>query len=94
MEQIQFCQSCGMPLASDEAKGSNADGSKSEDYCAFCYQNGAFTQDMTMDEMIEINIKYIDEWNKDAGTSLTPDEAREQLREFMPRLKRWNTRSS
>ena len=89
METKPFCQSCGMPLENDEAKGTNADGSKSEDYCGYCYKDGAFTQDMTMDEMIELNIQYIDQWNESTGTSTTPDEAREQLREFMPTLKRW-----
>ena len=90
MEQMIFCQSCGMPLEGEDTKGTNADGSKSEDYCAYCYKDGAFTQDMTMDEMIEINIQYIDEWNKNAGTNMTPDEARIQLQTFMPKLKRWS----
>ena len=31
MEQ-KFCQSCGMPLT-NEVLGTNADGSKNEDYC-------------------------------------------------------------
>ena len=45
MEQ-QFCQSCGMPLT-DENRGTNADGSNSEDYCVYCYKKGEFTQDFT-----------------------------------------------
>lgn len=28
----KFCQSCGMPLTTDN-KGTNADGSRNEDYC-------------------------------------------------------------
>ena len=47
-----FCQSCGMPLT-EEKRGSNADGSLNEDYCAYCYNNGKFTQDFTMSQMIE-----------------------------------------
>lgn len=38
MEQ-KFCQSCGMPLT-DDYKGTNADGSRSEDYGAYCYKDG------------------------------------------------------
>ena len=53
MDQVVFCQSCGMPLESDDVKGTEKDGSKSECYCSYCYQNGGFTQDITMDEMIE-----------------------------------------
>lgn len=51
MEQ-KFCQSCGMPL-SDEILGTNADGSKNEDYCIYCLKDGAFTGDFTMEEMAE-----------------------------------------
>ncbi|MBP5483845.1 MAG: transcriptional regulator, partial [Bacteroidales bacterium] len=32
--ELKFCQSCGMPLTA-EMKGTNADGSKSEDYCIY-----------------------------------------------------------
>ena len=31
MEKMKFCQSCGMPLT-DDVLGTNADGSKNEDY--------------------------------------------------------------
>ena len=50
MEQ-RFCQSCGMPLTED-VLGTNADGSKNEDYCMYCYRDGKFLQDCTMEEMI------------------------------------------
>jgi len=89
MSEMIFCQSCGVPLENEEMKGMNADGSKSDDYCAYCYQNGAFTHDMSMDEMIEINLKYLDEWNKNSGQNLTVEEARKELKIFMPSLKRW-----
>ncbi len=51
MEQ-KFCQSCGMPLT-EELLGTNADGTKNEEYCIYCYKDGKFLQDCTMDEMIE-----------------------------------------
>jgi hypothetical protein len=42
------CQSCGTPLAKDpEGGGTNADGSKSQEYCSSCYQSGAFTDTFT-----------------------------------------------
>jgi hypothetical protein len=41
-----------MPMKKDpEGGGTNADGTKSEKYCSYCYQNGAFTRDCTMEEM-------------------------------------------
>ena len=48
---MKFCQSCGMPLTED-VLGTNADGSKNEDYCMYCYKDGKFLQDCTMEEMI------------------------------------------
>ena len=50
------CQSCGMPLTKDKKdNGTEKDGSLSKKYCAFCYQNGAFTKpDMSLKEMQRI----------------------------------------
>ena len=87
MEQ-RFCQSCGMPLTND-VLGTNADGSKNEDYCMYCYRDGRFLQDCTMDEMIEVCVQYLDEFNKNTGQHLTADEYREGLRQYFPTLKRW-----
>ena len=46
--KMKFCQSCGMPLT-PEILGTNADGSKNEEYCIYCYKDGAFTGDFNMD---------------------------------------------
>jgi len=54
MENMQFCQRCGMPLEAAEHFATNADGSKNEDYCCHCYENGAFFfPEATMEEVIE-----------------------------------------
>ena len=43
MEQ-KICQCCAMPI--DESTfGTEADGSKNQDYCLYCYKNGHFTKD-------------------------------------------------
>ncbi len=84
------CQSCGMPLT-EEYFGTNADGSKNAEYCIYCFKDGAFTSDVTMDEMIEHNLKYLDEFNGVGGTNFTPDEARAEMRKFFPQLKRWKS---
>ena len=55
MEQ-KFCQSCGMPLT-NEILGTNADGSKNEDYCNYCYKDGKFTQDCTMEVLTDAKSK-------------------------------------
>ena len=51
-KEMRFCQSCGMPLT-EVVLGTNADGSKNEDFCMYCYKDGKFLQDCTMEEMIE-----------------------------------------
>ena len=48
-----FCQSCGMPLSEASHFGTNADGSRNEEYCTFCYRAGALINpDMTLEVMI------------------------------------------
>ena len=47
MEQ-KFCQSCGMPL-NPEVLGTEKDGSKNEEYCTYCYADGHFTVECTME---------------------------------------------
>lgn len=84
----QFCQSCSMPM-NDAAFGKEADGSAHKDYCHYCYADGQFTWNCTMDEMIEYNLEYLDEFNKDSEKKYTAEEARAGMKQFFPHLKRW-----
>lgn len=79
-----FCQSCGMPLTGQEL-GTEADGSPSPDYCKYCYQQGAFTSSMTMEEMIDFCAKPM----VDANPGMTEEQAKEQMHRFFPLLLRW-----
>lgn len=84
----KFCECCGMPLGADaEMYGSNSDGSKSADYCKYCFENGAFTSDCTMEEMIEFCIPHMIA----AHPAMTEEEARNMMNKFFPTLKRWQT---
>lgn len=85
----KFCQSCGMPLSAAADFGSNADQSKNEEFCSYCFQNGAFTKDVTMDEMILQCAEFVEEFNKDSGKNLTKEEAVAQMKLYFPKLKRW-----
>lgn len=87
MEQ-KFCQSCGMPLTDDD-KGTNADGSRNDDYCNYCYVDGRFRQDLTMEQMVEHCARFTDDINKWSGENMTVEEAKEMMRQFYPTLKRW-----
>ncbi|UKI39430.1 MAG: zinc ribbon domain-containing protein [Alistipes putredinis] len=79
-----------MPLT-DKILGTNADGSKNDEYCIYCYKDGAFTGNFTMEEMVEFCAQFVDQYNKDTGKQLTREEYKEQLRRYYPKLKRWNT---
>ena len=87
MEQT-FCQSCGMPLT-ESILGTNADGSKSEEYCIYCYKDGAFTGDFTMEEMVQFCAQFVDEVNKQMPKPMTKEEYKQMMRGFFPMLKRW-----
>lgn len=83
------CQSCGMTLVSDGDRGSESDGTKSGCYCCYCYNGGAFVQELIMEEMIAHNLETLDTWNESENLQLTREEAAAQLRAFLPTLKRW-----
>lgn len=81
-----YCQSCAMPMGpTDEMYGTNADGSKSKEYCKYCFENGAFTWNGTMDEMIEICVPHMVAANR----GMDENGARNMMRGFFPHLKRW-----
>ena len=80
-----ICQSCAMPIEDDKLKGTNKDGSKSDEYCSYCYQNGEFTSDVTMEQMVEICIPPTIE----AGVNKDEQTAKKSMIEFFPMLKRW-----
>lgn len=83
-----FCQSCAMPLTEEALFGTNADGSKNGDYCLYCFKDGAFTSEETMEEMIESCIPHVLE----AGVYPDADTARAAMREYFPKLKRWQNK--
>ena len=87
-QEMKFCQSCGMPLNAENL-GTNADGSKNEDYCMYCYKDGKFTNDCTMDEMIEFCAQFVDEVNKNMPKPMTKEEYKDMMRKYFPTLKRW-----
>jgi hypothetical protein len=88
MEQA-FCQSCGMPMTAPEHFGTNSDGTANTDYCTYCFKEGHFTQEMTMDEMISHCAQFVEEFNKDSEQKLTKEQAIVNMKQFFPLMKRW-----
>lgn len=87
---MKICQSCGMPMDSDAIYGTNSDGSKNSEYCIYCYKDGKFLQNVTMDEMIEHCAQFIDEVNKGLPQPITKEEYIGQMKMYFPNLKRWH----
>jgi hypothetical protein len=78
-----FCQSCAMPMQKPGDFGTNADGSKNQEYCQYCYQKGKFTEpNITMEQMIEKCTGIMKQMQ------VTKDQI-EKTRLFIPTLKRW-----
>ena len=85
MENKTFCQSCSMPLDKPELLGTEKDGSKSHEYCTYCYQNGAFINpNMTLPEMKTL-VK--EQMKIDTGII-------DMSVNSLPNLKRWRTASA
>jgi hypothetical protein len=80
---MQICQSCGMPMMKPEDFGTDIGGGKNQEYCTYCFQNGNFTADVTLEQMIEKLVPMHDQMG------MTEEEARKMANENLPKLKRW-----
>lgn len=80
-----FCQSCAMPLNNPEDFGKEKDGTKCSEYCHYCYENGTFTSEQTMEQAIESCIPF----EIEAGNYQNAEDARKGMMEYYPKLKRW-----
>lgn len=79
----KICQSCGMPINSNEQLGTNKDGSRNEDYCIYCYKDGEFVDNVSMEEYIEMCSQF----GFQAGMS--NEQMKEHCKKLFPTLKRW-----
>ena len=84
MPDGDFCQSCGMPFYQEKDHGTEADGSPSEEFCSWCYRDGAFLEDETLEELIERCAPGMAE-----SCHITLDEAVSFMGALLPTLKRW-----
>ncbi|HAC40690.1 MAG TPA: transcriptional regulator [Rikenellaceae bacterium] len=78
-----------MPLTHKEDCGTNADGTVNYDYCQYCYKEGRFLQDCTMNQMIEHCAQFLDEVNKNLPAPMTREQYIQMMQGFFPLLKRW-----
>ena len=74
-----ICQCCGMPLE-DGNMSREPDGSFNEDYCKWCYTDGAFTY-QSMDALIDFCAAHM------ANDAFPPVQVRAYLQDLLPKLK-------
>ena len=85
MEDKKFCQRCAMPMDKPEDFGTNTDGGKNDDYCCYCYKDGAFLYpEATMEQVIESCLPHV-------VPAVFADEAsaKAAMNEHFPTLKCW-----
>jgi AraC family transcriptional regulator len=78
-----------MPMRVPEHFGTNETGGQSQEYCRFCYRDGAFTAHISMDEMIELCAGFVDQWNTPDDRTFTREDAISLMKKHFPQLKRW-----
>ena len=79
------CQSCAVSLKTQDNKGTETDGTMSDDYCRDCYECGEFCEpEISLKEMIEHSIS-----STSKSLNLTTAEAKNYLESLLPTLKRW-----
>lgn len=82
MEQT-ICQSCGMPITSEDLLWTNKDWTINHDYCKYCYENWEFIDKVSMEEYIDMCSQYwVQAW-------MTNEEMKAHCTKLFPTLKRW-----
>lgn len=85
MPDSDYCQSCGMPFYQEKDHGTEEDGAPSSDFCSWCYREGAFIEDESMEDLIERCAPFMAE-----SCHITSDEAVSFMGALLPHLKRWD----
>lgn len=85
---MKLCQSCGMPLDQNkDLMGTTASGEKTDQYCIYCFENGNYTLECTMEEMIDICVPHILE----SMPLMNKEQAYDMMNQLLPELDRWKS---
>ncbi|MFV5695851.1 zinc ribbon domain-containing protein [Flavobacterium sp. LB3P122] len=86
MENTHFCQSCGMPLTTEESKGTENNGLKNNDYCKYCYEDSQFKNpEMNLEEMGKVVKAHMEK-------KKLPNYMIQKALNVLPVLKRWKNK--
>ena len=78
-----ICQCCGMPLSEDSMISKEPDGSFNEEYCTWCYTEGAFVY-QSKDSLIDFLIGHMPN-----PENLSEDDLRIQYDGYLSKLDHW-----
>ena len=78
-----ICQCCGMPLNDDSMVSREPDGSFNEDYCKWCYTDGAFVYE-TKDDLLDFLMDHMPN-----PEGLNDSDRRSQYDGLLSQLKHW-----
>ena len=78
-----ICQCCGMPLSEDDMISREPDGSYNEDYCKWCYTDGAFAYE-SKEKLIDFLISHMPN-----PESVPEEELRSRYDQYLSLLKHW-----
>lgn len=76
-----ICQCCGMPLE-DSSMSREPDGSFNEEYCRWCYANGAFTYS-SLEELLRYLVGHM------SSDAWPPEQVRDYFEKLLPQLRHW-----
>lgn len=77
------CQSCGIPLSDPDTISHESDGAANAHYCKWCYNEGHYAVDCTMEEMIASCLPHM------TAQGFSEEQARAWLEQLLPTLDRW-----
>lgn len=77
------CQCCGMPMQEDSLLSRETDGSYNEDYCKWCYADGAFVYE-TKDALLDFLVSHMPN-----PKNAAEEERRMQFDSYLSQLAHW-----
>jgi hypothetical protein len=85
MPDATHCQSCTRPIDGESDFGTEADGTRSRDYCSCCYEHGQFTEpQVRMQQMLDRVIDICAQYH-----ILPREQAERELPAQFAAMKRW-----
>lgn len=76
-------------MTASEHFGTNKEGSANTDYCIYCYKDGAFTSNLSLEETIEEYANIPEACVDENGNPISKEQAIANMKAYMPTLKRW-----